>query len=653
MRFDETGFFWEPFRYVSQRAARTPKSDAAPRVMPPIPETGWKPRAHFPDLSRAKVISLDAETCDPDLLEKGPGVRRGAYIVGASVATDDGFKAYYPVAHSMGENLDRAAVLAYLKTELRRAAQPKVGANLLYDLDFLAEAGVPVAGPCYDVLYADPLINEYESSYSLEACAQRRLGTGKETPLLYQWCADAYGGAPDGKQRSNIWRAPVSLVGPYAEQDALLPLQLIKAQTKILREMGSAKIFEMECGLIPMLLQMRRRGVPVNLTRCKELDDELSSKIELLQSEVGIDVYAGEQIRLLCDREQIEYPKTELGNPSFTKPWLLSHPHPKLQAISELRKLYKMRDTFIRGSLLNSHINGRVHCEFHPLRSDDYGTVSGRFSSSHPNLQQIPKRDEYWGPRIRECFVPDEDRAWMCNDLSQIEFRLGVHYGKGRGVEEVRELYRKDPKTDFYKVAQNYTALPRFESKSISLGTLYGMGPNKFARMTGKSRAQAREDFEQFNERLPFMRATYDYYGEEAERFGFVTTIGGRICHLDPGFEHKALNRKLQGSCADWIKQSMLSAYQAGLFEVLEIYLTVHDELDSGIPPTQTGIDAAQHLYSIMRSAYPLNVPVQVECEIGRSWGTLTKTLPATLITPQIQQCISAVCKGQKQLGEV
>lgn len=635
MQFDDVGFFWEPFKYQAQRVT---KSDPRPRTLPPIPDTGWVAKTHFPDLSSAKAISLDTETCDPDLLEKGPGPRRGAYIVGVSLATDDGFKGYYPVAHSMGGNLEKEPVYRWLSDQLSRRNQPKVGANLLYDLDFLSHEGIKVSGPFYDVLYADPLIYEYERRYSLDSVAERRIGKKKEGSQLYRWCADAYGGAEDDEQRANIWRSPVQLVGPYAEQDALLPLEIIKAQTPLLRSMGVAKIFEMECRLIPLLLQLRQRGVPIDLARCEEVDAELTSKIDILQKQVGIDVYAGDQIRILCDAEGIDYPLTELGNPSFTKDWLIAHDHPKLRGVSELRKLYKMRDAFVRNALLESHINGRVHCEFHPLRTDDYGTVSGRYSSTHPNLQQIPIRDDYWGPLIRSCFVPEFGRAWMKKDMSQIEFRLGVHYAKGVGAQVVQEAYRSDPATDFYMLASRLTGLIRQSAKSLSLGSLYGMGLDKYCRVVGGDRATAKKTFYQFHERLRFMKDTYNYYSDEAKAYGFVTTIGGRVCHLDIGYEHKALNRKLQGSCADWIKQAMLLAYEGGIFDELEIYLTVHDELDLGALPRPAAIEAHSELHRIMCNAYPLSIPVLTGCDVGSSWGKLNEFAPDQLRIEDLSQ---------------
>lgn len=631
MRIDEEpGLFWEPFKYESTK--RVAREAPAPRTPPPIPITGWKPPKHFPDLSQAKVIGIDTETCDPDLKEKGPGVRRGAYICGVSIAVD-GFTAYYPIKHSIEQenNLEPEPVFRYLREQLGRANQPKVGANLLYDLDFLAHENVHVKGDCYDVQYADPLIDEYCASYSLEAIAGRRLGAAKETSVLYQWCADAYGGKVGPEQRANIWRAPPSLVGPYAEADALLPVQIIRKQFELMRDSGVIPIFKMECGLIPLLLQLRRKGVQIDLKRTQEIDDELTALIDARQKDLGIDVYSGAQIAVYCDARSIEYPRTEAGAPSFVKDWLNAHPDPAMQQIAALRKFYKLRDTFIRGHLMGTQINGYVHCSLHPLRNDEYGTVGGRFSSSNPNLQQIPARDKYWGPRIRSAFIPSEGRVWCKNDLSQIEFRLGAHYGIGDNAEEVRQQYRDDPKTDFYGIAVAMTELERQDAKSLSLGTLYGMKYKKFGRMTGKSNSEARNTFAQFNEKLPFMHETFDAAQEEAEQFGFVRTIGGRVCHLHHGQEYKALNRKLQGSCADWIKLSMLEAYKRGLFDVLELYATVHDELDSGVPPTKEGCEAARELNELMCNAYPLSVPVLAGSDLGRSWGELQEIEPRDL----------------------
>lgn len=634
MKFDEPGLFYVPEIYRRERASPAEK---APRVMPEIPKTGWVAKAEFPDLSAAKAIAIDTETYDPDLDEKGPGPRRDGYIVGVSIAVD-GWSRYYPVAHSMGGNLDKQQVFAWLKDQLK-GPQLKVGANIMYDLDYLTYEGVKVGGRFFDVQYADPLIYEYEYSYSLEAIAHRRLyGQGKETSLLYKWCAEAYGGKENDSQRANIWRSPVELVGPYAEGDASLPLAIMHAQIPLLRERDQIEIARMEFALIPLLLRMRQHGIAIDLARCQQIDDELSAGIDLLQGELKVNVNSGAEIASLCDREGIPYPRTEAGNPSFVKEWLKSHPHPLMQKITELRTLYKMRDTFIRGHLLGSHVNGRIHCELHPLRSDEYGTVSGRFSAANPNLQQIPARHKKWGPLIRSAFIPDNDDVWMKNDLSQIEFRLGLHFGKGP-VEHIREMYRKDHKISFYKIAAEMTGLEYNPAKSLSLGSLYGMGLDKFAETTGRTIEEAKPIFFEFHRRLPFMKATYNHYAKYAEETatanedGWVRTIGGRLCHLQKSYEHKALNRLLQGSCADWIKRSMLDAEESGVNAVLTPLLTVHDELDSSVPRTREAAEAARELHRILVNAYPLCIPVLAGVDLGPSWGVLEESEP-----PEIEQ---------------
>lgn len=627
MRFDDEGLFYVPEVY--RRKERVAASERPNRPLPPIPETGWVARAEFPDLSSAKVIAFDTETFDPELRQRGPGPRRGGYIVGVSVAVD-GWARYFPVAHSLGGNLDKAQVFAWLKDQLR-GPQLKVGANILYDLDFLSYEGVKVGGRFYDIQYADPLIYEYERSYSLDAIASRRIGKHKESEAVYQWCSEAYGGPANDDQRSNLWRAPVELVGPYAEADAALPLEVMRAQIPLLRDRDQIEIARMEFGLIPLLLQMRQRGVRIDLKRCQEVDDELSREIDAMKSVLKVNVFAAEEIASLCRQEKIDFPSTPTGKPSFTKDWLKRHPHPKMQQVTHLRTLHKMRDTFVRGSLLGTHINGRVHCELHPLRSDQYGTVSGRFSSANPNLQQIPARDPKWGPVIRSCFIPEEGEVWMKNDLSQIEFRLGVHYGVGE-VESIREQYRRDRRTSFYKVAAQMTGLEYAPAKALSLGSLYGMGLDKFAETTHLSVAEAEPIFYEFHRKLSFMRRTYNHYAEHVRQTqsenedGWVRTIGGRLCHLQEGFEHKALNRKLQGSCADWIKRAMLEAYEAGVTQELFLSLTVHDELDSSVPRTRAGAQAARELHRLLENSYLLSIPVYAGVDLGASWGTLEES---------------------------
>jgi len=322
MRDDDIGMFWQD--YPQRKAA-----DRIAPVMPEIPVTGWKRPRDFPNLAQAPWISIDTETYDPDLLEIGPAwattpAQRSFYlgngstlagtgvddstwvttsprvtpphgcVVGFSVAVP-GHAWYFPIRHAVQpeDNIDPAHALAWLRDTLANPAQPKFGANLMYDLGWLAEEGVTVRGELYDAQFAEALLSEVDS-VGLEEMAQKYLGAGKESNLLYQWCCEYYGGEPTPKQRKNIWRAPPSLVGAYAESDAYLPEQVMQAQYKHLQDQGLWELFRMECALIPLLIAMRQQGVRVSRTRANEVDDHLTQRIDQLQSQ--LDTTGGREI---------------------------------------------------------------------------------------------------------------------------------------------------------------------------------------------------------------------------------------------------------------------------------------------------------------------------------------------------------------------
>jgi DNA polymerase-1 len=232
------------------------------RVMPPIPDTGWRAPRDLPNLSHASAIAIDTETWDPELLENGPGwARHRGHIVGVSLSVPEGYSWYLPIRHSVmpEDNLDPGQVLKYLQDMLGNPVQPKVGANLLYDVGWLREEGVHVHGELMDVQFAEALLDE-RATTNLDDLGARYVGEHKESNTLYQWCSDFYGGGIDGKQRANIHRAPPCLVGPYAQQDARLPMQVLMKQWPRMEAEGLLDLFRMECGLIPLLIEMRLRG---------------------------------------------------------------------------------------------------------------------------------------------------------------------------------------------------------------------------------------------------------------------------------------------------------------------------------------------------------------------------------------------------------
>ena len=579
------------------------------------------------------------------MVSRGPGAVRGAaHAVGVSVATEDQAW-YFPLRHEyepqLGSNLDPGTVFKWLGDQLQ-VQRPIVGANLLYDLEVLRAEGLALpVGPLWDVQLAEPLLDENRRSYSLDTLAHLHLGRGKETPLLYQWCADSFGGEADDEQRANIWRAPPSLVGPYAEADALLPVQILAKQRSLLRADGLDSLFEMECDLIPLLLEMRFRGVRIDVDKAQKTAEWLRAQAAIAQQSIeGVDVWSAASLERAFKQAGHEVLYTEAGNPSFTKGWLESQHHDLANKVLDVRLYEKAANPFVESYLLEKVHNGRVHCQFHPMRSDDYGAVSGRFSSSDPNLQNIPSRHKIIGPAIRSLFIPEEGAIWRRADHSQIEYRFLVHYAVGDGAEALRERYRNDPKTDFHELVQEMTleitgvTLDRTPTKNLNFGLVYGMGVEKVIRSLGVSPDVGRRLYEAYFEALPSVKKTNQSAQRLAARRGYIKTILGRRRRFDRWEDgkygkqragtHAALNACLQGGAAETLKKGMVECYKAGLFaeDACGIpHLTVHDELDWSQQPGERvakAFDEAQH---VLENCVKLKVPLSVKMSTGKNWG--------------------------------
>ena len=664
MRFDSVGLFWEDA--VAEKGSRS----TLQRPMPPIPETGWKPPTSFPNLSAARVLAIDTETKDLDLLTKGPGWGRNAgHIIGVSVAADASHSWYFPIRHEVEPemNMNPEHVLAWLSDTLKNPAQPKVGANLTYDLGWLEHEGVRVAGELVDVQFAEALLDE-RADVDLDTLGFKYLREGKTSNLLYQWLADFYGGAPTGKQRANLYRSPARLVGPYAEGDVNLPIRLAPIMYQELAKQGLVDLFQMECKLIRLLMAMRMAGVTVDIARAEQLREELIRR-EALEAEklnalagVRLNINAADSLSKAFDHLGLTYPRTAKGAPSFTKQFLAGVNHPIAHGINELRRLQKLRGTFIESYLLNSHVDGKVYCQFHPLRGDSGGTRSGRFSSSTPNLQNIPARDDELAPLVRGMFIPDKGhQQWRKYDYSQIEYRFLIHYAVGPGSEDVRARFNANPDIDYHEMALDLVAPEagwdistkelrkkhRKPIKNINFGLIYGMGVAKLAADLGLTTKEGKALFAAYHKGVPFAKATMDWCSEEAMRSGIVTTILGRRSRFDlwepagrsgglalpypealmayggnvrRAYGHKALNRRLQGSAADLMKVAMVKCWESGVFDATGVpRLTVHDELDFSDPGGKE--EAFREMHYILENAIPLKIPVRADGEVGPDWG--------------------------------
>jgi DNA polymerase I-like protein with 3'-5' exonuclease and polymerase domains len=611
-------------------------------------ESSYQPPKHFPNLLLAKRIAIDCETRDPNLMTKGPGgVRKDGYIVGFSVATDDGFAEYYPVRHAAGGNLNPDNAFAWLRDMLKTDI-PKVGANLPYDLEWLLTENVKVGGAKYDVQIAEPLLDEDRITYRLDALAEAYLGEHKDETALI--AAAVRRGIHPSKVKENLWQFHASEVAPYGRKDADLPIRIFAQQEVLLHDEKLWEVFDIETQLVDVLVAMRQRGVPVDLDRAHkvkaQLLDEQGQLMEQLKkvAERDVDIWSGDDIQAASDALKLDYPKTEKGNASFPSEFLEASEHEFFSLISKVRKLDRAGGVFIDSKIIQMEKDGKIYPTFRQVRDDRGGTKSGRFASANPNMQQVPARDPVLAPLIRSIFVPEDGCQWGVFDYSQQEPRVTVHYSYLRnfpGAETARNRYLDDPDTDYHQLVADMAGITRKNAKTLNLGLAYGMGAAKAATQLGLPPAEAKRVYEQYHANVPFIKAL----GEECTRIatnrGYVKTFLGRRRRFQlfgppkysPGliplkkdlaedkyglplkryFVHKAMNAVIQGSSADMIKMAMINLFKKG--EVP--HLTIHDELDFSV----RDLDHARMIRQEMLTCVDLVVPLKVDCELGPNWG--------------------------------
>ena len=610
------------------------------------PEAEWSPPTSFPDLTGQKEIAIDLETCDPWLLSHGPGwaFKDRGHIIGIAVATE-GWRGYFPVAHTTGANLDKNVVRRWLQKQLN-APNAKIFHNAQYDVGWLKAEGYTINGPIHDTMIAAPLLNENEYSYSLNSLGKTYLQEEKDESILTE-AAQAFGINP----KSEMYKLPAKYVGQYAEQDADLTYRLWQILKQGVKEDNVTDIYNLEKALIPALIDMRIRGVRIDIDKAQQVKKQLQKEEKKVIREVkrwyGIepDLWAAQSLAQVFDRAGLDYPKTpKTKAPSFVANWLENQDHKLPLAIARARKLNKARTTFIDKMILEHLVDGRIHGELHPLRSDDGGTVTGRFSCSKPNLQQVPARDPIIGPLIRSLFIPEEGHHWGCFDYSQQEPRLTVHYSvltHQEGAEEAALEYC-DEDADFHQIVADMANISRKEAKIINLGLSYGMGKDKLTKQLGISAEEAELLFDQYHKRVPFVRGLRDSASRMGANRGYVTTLLGRKCRfnlyepfdrreipypiekamdmyggrLKRAYTYKAMNRLIQGSAADMTKKAMLNLHNEGIIA----HTQVHDELNISIKDKKE----CEKVIEIMRDCVELKVPNKVDAEIGKSWGDIT-----------------------------
>jgi DNA polymerase I-like protein with 3'-5' exonuclease and polymerase domains len=601
----------------------------------------------LPSWKDVKRVGLDTETKDPDIKKFGPGaLRDNSWVVGISFAFEDGKSYYLPIRHKGGGNLDEVQVLNYLREQAEHFTGEIVGANLSYDLLFLAVEDIWFKWATFrDIQIADPLIYELHDSYSLNNIAKRYGFEGKDEQLLRE-AASAFGVDP----KADMWKLHSRYVGAYAEEDAALPLKILRKQEEIILKEDLTRIWDLESKVLPVLVKLKLRGVAVDEDRLEQVElwsmEQETKALEEVYARTGVriavgDVWKPDAIAPAIKSLGIDMSLTTTGKVSIDKDFLDSIDHPVAKVLGWARKTNKLRTTFAN-SVRVRLIHGRIHCSFNQLARDDgeggvRGARYGRLSSEQPNLQQQPARDEF-AAMWRGIYVPDGvGNLWAALDYSQQEPRQLIHYAELCQLpraSEAAQRYRDDPNTDNHQMMADLAGIARKPAKELFLGKCYGMGGAKLCHKLGlptkhiTTRAgkivevagdEGQAIIDRFDSQLPFVNQLAKMCEASAQRKGYTQTVGGRKCHFPKDvngnydWTHKALNRLIQGSSADQTKTAMVAVDAAGY----EIQLQVHDELDLTVSSKKEAEDIAE----IMMNCLPLRVPSKVDVEVGASWG--------------------------------
>lgn len=642
----------------------------------------------YPNLSQAKEIAVDLETYDPNLAEYGPGgVRRDGYVLGYALAVH-GLSLYVPVGHP-NNPIDPVNARKWLRDTLG-STTPKIGANILYDLEWAKTDGVSIRGKKYDIQTAEFLLNESLHSYKLDSIGKSYFGEegGKNEEGLAESVARALGKdinykPKEAEIKGNLHLLEAHKLEKYARRDAELTLAIWSQQAHRLAEEDLTKVMEVETQCVDVLLDMRFKGIKVDIDKAHKAKKELEGKAEETKK-ICFDLAGGQfnplssaEIANIATRLGLNFEKTEKGNPSFSSPWLATQTNVFFTNLLLTRQYTNAAKNLIGNKIIDFSYKGRIHPNFHQVRVEKpgtdkmAGTGKGRFSSSSPNIQQIPSRHPYLGPLIRGIFLPEDGELWDSSDASQQEPRLTTHYAYllGKQKEKIapgnvlfktasffRERFLTDPiladrslindkasknYADMHTITAELAGIDRTLAKTINLGLAYGMGKKKCAEALGLPLDQAEEVIEKYHKAMPFVRDLGGEVTSAAEKRGYIKTLLGRRCRFPlfapakftPGaipleYEEaierygsnirradcrKALNNLVQGGGADWMKKAMIDCHSAGYTPLL----TEHDALMFSIKNKQEG----EKIVQIMEDSIKLEVPMRVDMKIGKSWG--------------------------------
>ncbi|HHQ4580309.1 TPA: DNA polymerase I [Aeromonas hydrophila] len=580
-------------------------------------------------LQAAPLFAFDTETTSLDYME--------ARVVGVSFAIEPGKAAYVPFGHDyLGApvQLTEAVVLGKLKPLLEDPARLKVGQNLKYDRNVLLNHGIELQGIAYDTMLESYVLNSTASRHDMDSLARRYLNA--ETISFEEI-------AGKGVKQLTFNQIELEQAAPYAAEDADITLRLHQTLWgKLSAEPGLAKVFsEIELPLLPVLARMERLGTTIEPKLLHQQSQEI--EVRLAELEKQAHELAGQEFNLSSPKQLGEIlftklglpiiKKTPKGAPSTAEEVLaeLAETYELPQLLMEHRGLAKLKSTYTdKLPLMIKPQTGRVHTSYHQAVA-----ATGRLSSTDPNLQNIPVRNEQ-GRRIRQAFIPCAGYKLVAADYSQIELRIMAHLSGDKGLltafAEGKDIHKATAAEVFGVALEAVTSDMRRSAKAINFGLIYGMSAFGLAKQLGIGRAEAQKYMDLYFERYPGVLEYMERTRQQADAQGYVETLFGRRLYLPDiksrnaglrkAAERAAINAPMQGTAADIIKRAMINVdgWIRGIEDQsIRMLMQVHDELVFEIREEKLE-EYIAIIKEKMSAAAELHVPLVVEAGTGDNW---------------------------------
>ncbi|MBV8043554.1 DNA polymerase I [Pluralibacter sp.] len=579
-------------------------------------------------LKKAPLFAFDTETDSLD--------NHSANMVGLSFACEPGVAAYVPVAHDYigaPDQISRERALELLKPLLEDEKALKVGQNLKYDRGILANYGIELRGIAWDTMLESYTLDSVAGRHDMDSLSERWL---KHKTITFEEIAGK------GKNQLTFNQIDLEQAGRYAAEDADVTLQLhLKMWPKLQKHEGPLNVFRnIEMPLVPVLSRIERNGVKIDPLVLQKHSEEITLRLAELEQKAH--EIAGEPFNLsstkqlqtiLFEKQGIKpLKKTPGGAPSTSEEVLeelaLDYPLPKV--ILEYRGLAKLKSTYTdKLPLMINPKTGRVHTSYHQAVA-----ATGRLSSTDPNLQNIPVRNEE-GRRIRQAFIAPEDYLIVSADYSQIELRIMAHLSRDEGLlkafAEGKDIHRATAAEVFGLPLESVSAEQRRSAKAINFGLIYGMSAFGLSRQLNIPRKESQKYMDLYFERYPGVLEYMERTRAQAKELGYVETLEGRRLYLPDikssnaarraAAERAAINAPMQGTAADIIKRAMI-AVDAWLLKEqprVRMIMQVHDELVFEVHKDALD-EVSKKIHELMESSMALDVPLLVEVGSGENW---------------------------------